>query len=148
MPWKQVVDPFGNIGLSAFVAALPVIFLFAITAITADIVLRDFMMPHFALENATSGQAWAAAWTRIKAEKTAFFVYVLLRIILPMAAMMGVIFVLIIPALILIAAFVFLGVLIHSAFAGAALLAGAAAGGTEVVSRSRSLMRDIPTAAC
>ncbi len=28
MPWKQVVDPLGNIGLSAFVAALPVLFLF------------------------------------------------------------------------------------------------------------------------
>lgn len=28
MPWKQVVDPLGNIGLSAFVAAIPILFLF------------------------------------------------------------------------------------------------------------------------
>jgi lactate permease len=28
MPWKQVVDPFGNIGISALIAALPIIFLF------------------------------------------------------------------------------------------------------------------------
>jgi lactate permease len=28
MPWKQVVDPFGNVGLSALVAALPILFLF------------------------------------------------------------------------------------------------------------------------
>jgi lactate permease len=28
MPWKQVVDPLGNIGLSALVAGLPVLFLF------------------------------------------------------------------------------------------------------------------------
>ena len=106
--------------ISLMLLVLPVIFLLVIVGLTIDVTLRDFMMPHFALENATSGQAWTAAWARIKAENLPFFVDLLLRLILPLAAMMGVIFVLIIPALIVIAAFVFLGIAIHSSFAGAA----------------------------
>jgi hypothetical protein len=123
--WRlfKVTPPGGHppVGMliSLVLLVLLFVFLFALAALTADVVLRDFMMPHFALENATSGQAWTAAWARIKAEKLPFFVYLLLRLILPLAAMIGVFFVLIIPALIVIAAFVFLGIAIHSAFAGA-----------------------------
>lgn len=105
--------------LSLVLPLIPIIFLLVLAGIAADVILRDFMLPHFALDNATAGQAWAAAWTRIKAEKASFFVYALLRVILPIAAMIGLFLVLIIPTLIIVAAFAVLEIGIHSAFADA-----------------------------
>jgi hypothetical protein len=72
-----------------FLPLIPIIFLIILVAIATDIVLRDLMLPHYALENATAGQAWAAVWARIKAEKGSFFAYALLRIILPIIALIG-----------------------------------------------------------
>jgi hypothetical protein len=103
---------------------IPIIFLLVLAAILTDLVLRDFMLPHFALENATSGQAWSGAWTRLKAEKRQFFVYALLRLILPVIAMIGVFVVLLIPGVFLAAAVAAAEFAVHSAFADAA---GAAA---------------------
>lgn len=96
-----------------------VVFLFVLAAVSAGVILRDFMLPHYALENATARQAWAEAWARIKAEKLTFFVYALLRLLLPVAAMIGIFMVLILPILLAGVAFVAVGVLIHSALAGA-----------------------------
>lgn len=92
------------------------VFLLTLTALAIDVVLRDFMLPHFALENATATQAWEAAWARIRTEKLPFFVYTLLRIVLPFAVIMGIFLVLIIPALLVAAVFVVAGIGIHSAF--------------------------------
>lgn len=108
--------------LTLILPLFPIAFLLVLAFFATDIILRDFMLPHFALENATSGQAWTAAWTRIKSDKTAFFVYALLRLILPFAAIIGLIIALIIPGIIVTAAFVFIELGIHSAFAGAPML--------------------------
>ena len=62
---------------------LPIIFLLVVTAIALDIILRDWMLPHIALEDASAGEAWGSVWARIKAEKGQFFAYALLRLILP-----------------------------------------------------------------
>lgn len=105
--------------ISLLLLVLPVVFLFILAALATDVVLRDFMLPHFALDNATAGQAWTSVWARLKHEKAQFLVYTLLRIILPIAAIIGAFFVLIIPTLIVIAIFVLIGFGIHSAFAGA-----------------------------
>ena len=69
-------------------------------AIAVDLVLRDFMLPHFALENTSAGQAWAEVRTRIAAEKGSFFLYAVLRILLPLAAAIALFMVLAIPVLI------------------------------------------------
>lgn len=99
---------------------IPIIFLVVLAAVAADVILRDLMLPHFALDNATAGQAWAAVWKSIKAEKAPFFAYALLRLILPFVAIIAFSLVLIIPTLMIVAAFVIIEVAIHSVFAGAA----------------------------
>jgi hypothetical protein len=98
---------------------IPIVFLIILVAIATDIVLRDLMLPHYALENATAGQAWAAVWARIRAGKGSFFAYALLRIILPIIALVGLFIVLIIPAIIFVVVVAAVAVGIHAAFSGA-----------------------------
>ncbi len=128
--WKNFhLTPHGSqpnpgVVLTLFLTAIPVILLFALVAFSTQVILRDFMLPHYALENATAGQAWQAAWARIRAEKMPFFIYALLRFILPIAAAITLFIGLIIPALIIALVGIFLGIGIHSAIiaAGAAKL--------------------------
>jgi hypothetical protein len=135
-----------NIGLllSLFLPLIPIIFLLVFAGIAADIILRDFMLPHFALEDATPSQAWASVWARIRIEKAPFFVYALLRVILPIAAMIGAFLILLIPMIVLIAVFAAIAFAVHSAIAGAtagaailgillAILAGMAAVGIALL---------------
>lgn len=98
---------------------IPVAILLAVTGLLADLVLRDWMLPHFALDDATTGEAWAQVWANFMAERKQFFVYALLRVVLPTAAMAIVFMVLLIPGAILAGAFAAFGYGIHSAFAGA-----------------------------
>jgi hypothetical protein len=97
---------------------IPIILLLALAAFVADILLRDFMLPHFALDNATSGEAFARAWASIKAEKRQFIVYALFRVILPIIAALGVFFVLLIPGLFLAGAIGVIEYSLHSLFSG------------------------------
>jgi hypothetical protein len=118
-----------NIGLllSLALPLIPIIFLLALAGIAADLILRDWMLPHFALENATAGEAWTRVWARIKAEKRQFFVYALLRVALPAVAMAGIFIVLIIPGLIVVGSLAAVEYSLHSAFAdatGGAAVAG------------------------
>jgi len=123
--WRLMRDtPAGghpNIGsiFALVLPLIPIIFLMVFAGIAADLILRDLMLPHFALENATTGAAWSAVRSRIGAEKGAFFVYALLRIVLPIVAMIGLFLVLIIPGLIFIAAIAAVEVGIHVAFSDA-----------------------------
>ncbi|HKF47560.1 MAG TPA: hypothetical protein VKB38_09405 [Terracidiphilus sp.] len=75
----------------------PVILVLMIAALAIDVILRDFMLPHIALENATVGDAWSAVVERIATEKGSFVLYALLRIMLPMVAYIGLFIVLVIP---------------------------------------------------
>ena len=90
---------FGAI-LAIVLPLIPLILLIVLAAIAMDVVLRDLMLPHYALENATAGQAWGAAWMRIRAEKGQFLFYALLRVLLPIVAAIAMVIVLIIPAII------------------------------------------------
>jgi hypothetical protein len=114
--------------LSLVLPLLPLIFLLVLAGILADVILRDWMLPHFALDNATAGEAWNFVWTRIKAEKKQFFVYALLRVVLPTVAMAIVFMVLLIPGLALAGAFGAIEYGVHSAFADAT--GGGAVAGT------------------
>jgi hypothetical protein len=90
-------------------------------ALATDLILRDLMLPHFALENATAGEAWSAVRARVKAEKGGFFVYALLRVILPIVAVMGLFFVLILPGILFIAAIAAVEFGLHAAFANSVI---------------------------
>jgi hypothetical protein len=78
---------------------IPIVVLMVLLAILSDMILRDWMLPHYALENATAGEAWAQVRARIKAEKRQFLVYAVLRLILPTIAVIGMFFVLLLPGL-------------------------------------------------
>jgi hypothetical protein len=106
---------------------IPVILLLVLVGFALDVILRDWMLPHYALEDATAGEAWEEVWDRIQAEKRQFFVYALLRLILPVIAMIGMFIVLLIPGLMLAGSMAAIEYGIHSAFAdstGAAALVG------------------------
>jgi hypothetical protein len=105
--------------LSLVLPLIPIVLLLALAGVVADLVLRDGMLPHFALENATAGQAWTQVWTRIKGEKKQFLTYSLLRIALPVVAMAGLFIVLIIPGLILVGSLAAVEFSLHSVFADA-----------------------------
>ncbi len=109
-----------NLGLvlSLVLPMIPIILLLALVALMADLILRDWILPHFALDNATAGRAWNQVWARIKAEKRQFLVYSLLRIVLPIVALIGLFIVLLIPGLILAGSVAAAEFGLHSAFAG------------------------------
>jgi hypothetical protein len=113
--------------LSLVLPLIPILLLLALAAFLADVILRDCMMPHYALENATAGQAWSQVRARIQAEKRQFIVYALLRVALPIVAMAGVFMVLFVPGLAVAGAFAGILYGIHSTFAdatGAAAVVG------------------------
>jgi len=94
---------------------IPIVILAILIGVAIEIVLRDFMMPHMAIENASAGEAWAAARAHIAAETGNFVLYTLLRIVLPIVGMVALFIVLLIPGLVVlgISAAVFFG--LHSA---------------------------------
>lgn len=110
-----------NIGavLALVLPLIPIIVVVVLLAIAADIILRDFMLPHFALDDATAGDAWSAVWARIRTQVGSFLLYGLLRIVLPIVAMIALVIVLMIPAIIFIAVVAIFEVAVHSVFAGA-----------------------------
>ena len=116
---------FGSI-LSFVLPMIPIILLVVVACILMDVILRDWMLPHFALENATAGQAWAAVWERISREKGQFFAYAVLRVVLPIVAMIAIFVVMLIPMVILVGALAGVELGIHAAFAGASGAAAAA----------------------
>jgi hypothetical protein len=113
--------------LSLVLPLIPIILLLALAGILTDVILRDWMLPHYALDDATASEAWASVWDRILDEKRQFAVYALLRVALPIVAMAGLFIALIIPGLIVAGSFAAFEYGIHSAFAdatGAAAVVG------------------------
>ncbi len=91
--------------------------LMIVAAIAVDLILRDFLLPHYALDNATAGEAWTASWGRFRAEPGAFVGYGLLRIFLPLVAWVGIVMILILPMIFTVAAVAVVEIGIHAAFA-------------------------------
>ena len=131
--WRlfQEMKPGGHLDVGLLLAVvlpmIPVILLLVLIFILTDVVLRDFMLPHFAVDNATAGEAWHAVWNRFKAEKKQFVVYAILRLVLPTVAMALLFMVLLIPGAIVAGSLGAIMYAIHSAFAHAA--GGAAVAG-------------------
>jgi hypothetical protein len=105
--------------LSLVLPLIPLILLLVLAGIAIDVILRDWMLPHYALDDATAAEAWAHVWTRIMAEKKQFLAYALLRLVLPTIAMIALFIVLIIPGLILGGSLAAVELGLHSAFADA-----------------------------
>jgi len=103
--------------LSLVLPLIPIIFVLAVAGVMTDVVLRDWMLPHYALEDASAGEAWSAVWARVTAEKKQFLVYTVLRLILPFLAAIALFFVLMIPGLVLAASVAVAEWGIHSIFA-------------------------------
>ena len=103
--------------LSLVLPLIPIFLLLALAAIVTDLILRDCVLPHFALDDATAGEAWIQVWARIRAEKRQFLVYALLRVVLPFIATIGLFIVLIIPGLMLAGSLAAVEFGLHSAFA-------------------------------
>ncbi len=106
--------------LELILPLIPVIFVMVLIGFLADLVMRDFMMPHYALENASAGEAWGWAWRAMVDEKKEFFVYALLRLVMPTVAMAIVLMVLLIPGLMFAGAIGAIWYAIHGSFAGSA----------------------------
>ena len=104
--------------LALILPLIPIVLALALAGILADIVLRDWMMPHYALDNASAAEAWHWVWNNIKAEKREFFVYTVLRLILPTIATIALFVVLLIPGGIIAGSVAVLEYGVHSAFAG------------------------------
>jgi len=113
--------------LSLVLPLLPILLLLALAGFLTDLILRDLMLPHYALDNATAGEAWSQVWDRIRAEKRQFIAYALLRIVLPAIAMICLFIVLLLPGLALAGSLAAVEFGLHSAFAdstGASALVG------------------------
>jgi hypothetical protein len=105
--------------LSLVLPLIPIIILFVLAAIVTDVVLRDWMLPHYALDDATAGEAWSRVWAAFEAEKRQFLVYALLRLVLPTIAMIGLFVLLLIPGLMLAGSLAAVEFGLHSTFANA-----------------------------
>jgi hypothetical protein len=105
--------------LSLILPLIPIILLLALAAYLTDVALRDWMLPHYALEDATAGQAWSQVWARITAEKAQFFAYALLRLVLPTIALIALFIVLLIPGIFLAGSFGGVMYGVHAAFVDA-----------------------------
>jgi len=120
-------QPDWTLVLSLVLPLIPIVFLLFVAAVLADIVLRDWLLPHFALDNATAGQAWSRVWASFMAEKRQFIAYILLRLVLPLLAAVCLFVVLLIPGLVLAGSVAAVELGLHSAFAdstGASALVG------------------------
>lgn len=106
--------------LTLVLPLIPILFFFVLIAIAVDVLLRDLMLPHYALENATAGGAWRAVRVRIQAEKGAFFRYALVRVFLPIVAMIGLGILFIIPAVLFAAIVAVIEIGIRAGFSDAA----------------------------
>lgn len=104
--------------LALILPLIPIAILLVLAGILADVILRDWMLPHYALDNASAGEAWDHVWATIKAEKREFFVYALLRLILPTIATVALFIVLLIPGAVVAGSVAMLEYGLHSAFAG------------------------------
>jgi hypothetical protein len=115
--------PSGHLPVAATIGLIlpliPIFFVVVLAALAIDLVLRDFILPHMALENSSAGQAWAAARSYIARELGPFLLYAVLRIVLPLAAIIVMSVALAIPGLIVFGALGITLAAVHSAASAA-----------------------------
>jgi hypothetical protein len=105
--------------LAVVLPLIPVLLVFFLLGVAVDMILRDFMLPHMALENATAGEAWAAVRVRILEAKGAFLLYAVLRVVLPLVAGIAMVVVLLIPFILVFVGFGAMMAAVSAALGGA-----------------------------
>lgn len=117
---SQLSQAGGSLNVGGFVLLLlfgiGIVICLCLAAYVVNAVMHDFILPHMALENMRFIEAWKAVKPRIRAEKGSFALYLLMRLILPLAAYIAQIIVMIIPLVIVIGILVLTGVGFHAAF--------------------------------
>jgi hypothetical protein len=98
---------------------IPAVLFLCLMFWVVDVMLHDFMLTHVALDDASMEEAWAAARSRIEAEKGRFFAYMLLRLFLPIFAGIALFIVLVLPMLIFFGILALAGVGFHAVLADA-----------------------------
>jgi hypothetical protein len=119
--------------LGLFLPLIPIFILFVLCAFAVDLILRDFMLPHMALENASAAEAWAAVRMQIAQEVGPFFLYAVLRILLPIAAMIALFIALAIPCLLIFGALGIALAALHAMLNGATMPVVAVGSVVEVI---------------
>ncbi|HUB51349.1 MAG TPA: hypothetical protein VL986_04335 [Terracidiphilus sp.] len=104
--------------LAIVLQIVPLFLVFALAGVCVDVVMRDFMLPHYALENTSAGQAWIAVYDRFTREPGAFLFYALLRIVLPFFAIVALTIALIIPGIIVFGGLGIMMAGLHAAASG------------------------------
>lgn len=100
---RQQGVPFDFVSFFALLALFfAVCVILVLLCFAMDIILRDFMLPHIALEDASVREAWVAVRTRFSAEKGPFFLYLILRLVLPLIAGIALIIAALIPLAIIV----------------------------------------------
>ncbi len=105
--------------LAVILPLIPIVILLAAACVLTDVILRDWMMPHMAMDDATAGEAWRQVRARITAEKKQFIVYAILRVVLPTIAAIGVFLLLALPGFMLAGIVAAIEFGVYSAFSGA-----------------------------
>ncbi|MFC5861012.1 hypothetical protein ACFPT7_01755 [Acidicapsa dinghuensis] len=91
-----------------------IIFTLAIIAIVVETAMSQFILPRFAIEDASFRDACIDVWDDIRTEPGQFALFMLMRILVPMAAGIAFFLVLLIPMLVLIVVGVVIAFVIHS----------------------------------
>jgi hypothetical protein len=119
---SQAGEPFNWPSFLALLLPLiPLFIAIVLAGIALHFILQDLMLPHIALENVSAGEAWRQVRARITSEKGGFALFALLRVVLPIAAWILAMLVLLIPAILLVLLFMV-------PVAGLAVLVGSSAG--------------------
>jgi hypothetical protein len=105
-----------------FVPMIPIVLFLVLLGIALRIILYDLMLPHMALEGVSASEAWRQVRIRISTEKGAFLLYAFLRVILPIVATIGAVFVLMVPIVILAVVIGITGAGFAGLFANASLV--------------------------
>jgi hypothetical protein len=92
--------------LLLFAILFPLVAVLVFLGIAFEIITHDFMLPHMALEGMTVREAWHASRARYLAEKSGFWFYGFLRIVLVVVAGLAALMILIVPVLLIALVFV------------------------------------------
>ena len=96
------LDP--GVFLILFLPLVGFVALALLTALIAEFVIHDFILPHMALEGMTFRQAWRSVRRTMAADKDAFFSWFILRLGIPLVAVTLLVIVALLPCAILFAA--------------------------------------------
>lgn len=108
----QTID-FGTL-LGAFALIFLVIFLLAIAGVVIQTAMSQFILPRFALEDASFRDACIDVWDDMRAEPGQFALFMLMRLLVPMAAGIAFLLVLMIPMVVLIVVGVVIALIVHA----------------------------------